>query len=341
MYLYTAPSDEKRESDYDSFTVLGRRMDALSFIQLGHPFAASCLGHYWANEKETDGKVVIAKLRPFFHLIDSGKPNNDFTKNWGIGMPAVHDPYYDEYDFYKRRFFSGNLSNEASLKEKLDESGPTQEWVAKLFTEKAMQLLRPVVRSAERGNPSAIRAISFLTHHLTNSLEGITRSNGKEVRKISSNRFYWPVLHTPHSEFKTKQQDSYIANLQVGSKLPVRVDRARWSDDSLSMLALELITFVHGLRADREIDTTDDPFGDYSPQSELGEVCQSLPELTKETARDHWWPIAREIFSFSYPDPIGVSEFREMVKHRQDDAARFKSAFLNALGDKLISLARN
>jgi hypothetical protein len=255
-------------------------------------------------------------------------------------MPAVHDPYYDEYDFYKRRFFSGNLSNEASLKEKLGESGPTQEWVAKLFTEKAMQLLRPVVRSAERGNPSAIRAISFLTHHLTNSLEGITRSNGKEVRKISTNRFYWPVLHTPHSEFKTKQQDSYIANLQVGSKLPVRVDRARWSDDSLSMLALELITFVHGLRADREIDTTDDPFGDYSPQSELGEVCQSLPELTKETANSHWWPVAREIFSFSYPDPLGVEEFRKMVTYKQDDSSLFKSAFLNGLRDKLVSLAR-
>ncbi len=341
MYLYTTPSDEKRESDYDSFTVSGKRMDVFSFMQPGQPFAATCLGHHWANEKETDDKPVIAKLRPYFCMVDSGEPHNDFIKNWGLSMPVVHDPYYDEYDFYRRQFFSGDLSHEASFRKKLGGSGPTMEWVVRLFTEKAMQLLRPIVRSAERGTPSAIKAISFLTHHLTRSLEGITRSNGKEVRKISTNRFYWPVLHSPHSEFKTKQRDSYIANLQVGSKLPVRVDRARWSDDSLSMLALELITFVHGLRADREIDTREDPFGDYSPQSELGEVCQSLPELTKETAKSHWWPVVGEIFSFSYPDPLGVEEFREMVQHQQDSPGVFRAAFLKALKEKLISLSKD
>ncbi len=340
MYLYTTPSDEKRESDYDSFTVSGKRMDVFSFMQPGQPFAATCLGHHWANEKETDDKPVIAKLRPYFCMVDSGEPHNDFIKNWGLSMPVVHDPYYDEYDFYRRQFFSGDLSHEASFRKKLGGSGPTMEWVVRLFTEKAMQLLRPIVRSAERGTPSAIKAISFLTHHLTRSLEGITRSNGKEVRKISTNRFYWPVLHSPHSEFNTKQRDSYIANLQVGSQLPVRVDSARWSDGPLSMLALELITFVYRLRADREIDTREDPFGDYSPQSELGEVCQSLPELTKETAKSHWWPVVGEIFSFSYPDPLGVEEFREMVKYEQDDSSLFKSAFLNALRDKLVSLAR-
>ncbi len=340
MYLYTTPSDEKRESDYDSFTVSGKRMDVFSFMQPGQPFAATCLGHHWANEKETDDKPVIAKLRPYFCMVDSGEPHNDFIKNWGLSMPVVHDPYYDEYDFYRRQFFSGDLSHEASFRKKLGGSGPTMEWVVRLFTEKAMQLLRPIVRSAERGTPSAIKAISFLTHHLTRSLEGITRSNGKEVRKISTNRFYWPVLHSPHSEFKTKQRDSYIANLQVGSQLPVRVDSARWSDGPLSMLALELITFVYRLRADREIDTREDPFGDYSPQSELGEVCQSLPELTKETAKSHWWPVVGEIFSFSYPDPLGVEEFREMVKYEQDDSSLFKGAFLNALRDKLVSLAR-
>ena len=340
MYLYTTPSDEKRKSDYDSFTALGRRMDALSFIRLGHPFAASCLGHYWANEKETDGKTVIAKLRPCFHLVDSGKPNNDYIKSWWTRMPDVHDAYDDEYYFYKEKFFNGNLSDEASLKEKMIKSGAVMGWVAKLFTEKAMQLLRPVVRSAKSGNQSAIEAISYITHHLTRSLEGISKGNWKEVRKISSNRFYWPVLHSPHPQLKTEQQDSYIANLRVGSKLPVRVDRARWSDDPLSMLALELITSVYRLRADREMDTREDPFGDYSPQSELGEVCQSLPELTKETAKSHWWPVAREIFSFSYPDPLGVEEFREMVKYEQDDSSLFKGAFLNALRDKLVSLAR-
>jgi hypothetical protein len=213
-------------------------------------------------------------------------------------------------------------------------------WVPKLFTEKAWQLLKPVVRSAESGNPSAIKAISFLTHLLTNSLEGIAWSNRQEVRKISANCFCWPVLHSPHPELKTEQQDNYIANLRVGSKLPVRVERARWSDGPLSMLALELIRFVYDLRADREMDTRGDPFGDYSPQSELGEVCQSLPELTKETANSHWWPVVREIFSFSYPDPLGVEEFREMVTYQQDDSSLFKSAFLNALRDKLVSLAR-
>jgi len=255
-------------------------------------------------------------------------------------MQEVHDHFDDEYDFYQQQFFSGDLSHEASLRGKLEESGSTMEWVANLFTEKAWQLLKPVVRSAESGNPSAIKAVSFLTHLLTNSLEGIARSNRQEVRKISANRFCWPVLHSPHPELKTEQQDNYIANLRVGSKLPVRLERARWSDDPLSMLALELIRFVYDLRADREMDTRGDPFGDYSPKSELGEVCQSLPELTKETAKSHWWPVVREIFSFSYPDPLGVEEFREMVTYKQDDSSLFKSAFLNALRDKLVSLAR-
>jgi hypothetical protein len=62
--------------------------------------------------------------------------------------------------------------------------------------------------------------------------------------------------------------------------------------------------------------------------------------LTKESAKSHWWPVVREIFSFSYPDPLGVEEFREMVTYEQDDSSRFKSAFLNALRDKLVSLAR-
>ncbi len=340
MYLYTTPSDEKRESDYDSFTVSGKRMDVFSFMQPGQPFAATCLGHHWANEKETDDKPVIAKLRPYFCMVDSGEPHNDFIKNWGLSMPVVHDPYYDEYDFYRRQFFSGDLSHEASFRKKLGGSGPTMEWVVRLFTEKAMQLLRPIVRSAERGTPSAIKAISFLTHHLTRSLEGITRSNGKEVRKISTNRFYWPVLHSPHSELKTEQQDSYIANLRMGSKLPVRVDRARWVDNSLSTLTLELISFIDYLRTYPKERPTYDPYGDFEGQCELGEVCWALPELTKESAKSHWWPVVREIFSFSYPDPLGVEEFREMVTYEQDDSSRFKSAFLNALRDKLVSLAR-
>ena len=340
MYIYTAPSDEKRESDYDSFTVSGKRMDVFSFMMPGYPFAATCLGHYWANKKETDDKPVIAKLRPCFDLVDSGEPQNDFIKDWGLSMPDVQEYFDDEYDFYKQQFFSGDLSHEASLGGKLEESGSTMGWVANLFTEKAWQLLKPVVRSAESGNPSAIKAISFLTHLLTNSLEGIAWSNRQEVRKISANRFCWPVLHSPHPELKTEQQDSYIANLRVGSKLPVRLERARWSDGPLSMLALELIRFVYDLRADREMDTRGDPFGDYSPQSELGEVCQSLPELTKETANSHWWPVAREIFSFSYPDPLGVEEFREMVQYGQDSPGVFRAAFLKALKEKLISLSK-
>jgi hypothetical protein len=250
------------------------------------------------------------------------------------------EEYYEEYYFYKKKFFNGDLSDEASLKEKMIKSGAVMGWITKLFTEKAMQLLMPVVRSAKSGNPSAIGAISYITHHLTRSLEGISKGNWKEVRKISANRFCWPVLHSPHSELKTEQQDNYIANLRVGSKLPVRVEGARWSDGPLSMLALELIRFVSTHRADREMDTRGEPFGDYFPQSELGEVCQSLPELTKETAKSHWWPVVREIFSFSYPDPLGVEEFREMVQYGQDSPGVFRAAFLKALKEKLISLSR-
>jgi hypothetical protein len=348
MIIQEPPSEETRQKDYDSFTVLGKRMDTLSFHN--HPFAAACLGHRWAcayNEANSD-KPLITKLRPELYLSNSGEPNNDFIRDWGVSMPEVDEPHYEderpwEYAIYHRQFFNGDLSKEADLRKQLEESGSNNgwmDWVATLFTEKAWHMLKPVVRSAEKGNASAIKAISYLTHRLTSSLERITGGNVKELRKISTGRFFWPVLHTPHSEFKTKQRDSYIANLRVGSKLSVRVDRARWSDGPLSMLALELISFIDHLRTYPKKPPAFDPHGYFEGQCELGEVCRTLPKLTKESAKSHWWPVVREIFSFSYPDPLGVEEFREMVTYEQDDSSRFKSAFLNALRDKLVSLAR-
>jgi hypothetical protein len=346
MIIHEPPSEETRQKDYSSFIVSGKRMDALSFHY--RPFAATCLGHRWAyNDADLD-KPLITKLRPYLHLINSGEPNNDFIRDWGVSMPGVPEPHYEderprEYDIYRKQFFAGDLSNESDLGEQLEASGSNKRWmgwVANLFTEKAWHLLKPVVRSAEKGNASAIMAISYLTHRLTSSLEGITRSNGKEVRKISTNRFYWPVLHSPHSELKTEQQDSYIANLRMGSKLPVRVDRARWVDNSLSTLTLELISFIDYLRTYPKERPTYDPYGDFEGQCELGEVCWALPELTKETANSHWWPVVREIFSFSYPDPLGVEEFREMVQYGQDSPGVFRAAFLKALKEKLISLSK-
>ena len=115
MIIPEPPSEETRQKDYDSLTVSGKRMDVFSFTTPGYPFAATCLGHYWANKKETDDKPVIAKLRPCFCMVDSGEPHNDFIKNWGLSMPDVQDYFDDEYDFYKQRFFSGDLSHEASL----------------------------------------------------------------------------------------------------------------------------------------------------------------------------------------------------------------------------------
>ena len=315
MIIHTPPAVD-RESDCDSFTVLGKRMDALSFHN--HPFAASCLGHRWISNKADLDKPLITKLRPDLYLSNSGEPNNAFIRDWGVSMPEVEEPHYDddrpwEYAIYRRQFFNGDLSNEADLAKRLGSDESWMGWVANVFTDKAWELLKPIVRSAEKGNASAIMAISYLTHRLTSSLERITRSNGEEVRKISSGRFFWPVLHTPHSEFKTKQRDSYIANLRVGSKLSVRVDRARWSDGPLSMLALELILFIDHLRTYPKKPPAFDPHGYFEGQCELGEVCWTLPKLTKESAKSHWWPVAREIFSFSYPDPLGVEEFREMV----------------------------
>jgi hypothetical protein len=342
--IVNIPPAVYRESDCDSFTVLGKRMDTLSFHN--HPFAASCLGHRWTSNKADLDKSLITKLRPDLYLSNSGEPNNDFIRDWGVSMPEVEEPHYDddrpwEYAIYRRQFFNGDLSNEAGLRERLGSDESWMGWVATLFTEKAWCLLKPIVRSAEKGNASAIMAISYLTHRLTSSLERITRSNVGEVRKISSGRFFWPVLHTPHSEFKTKQRDSYIANIHVGSKLPVRVDRARWVDDSLSTLTLELISFINYLRTYPKERPTFDPYGDFEDsQCELGVVCWGLPELTKVSAKSHWWPVVREIFLFSYPDPLGVEEFREMVTYEQDDSSHFKSAFLNALRDKLVSLAR-
>ena len=158
MIIHEPPAVD-RESDCDSFTVLGKRMDTLSFHN--HPFAAACLGHRWAstyNEANSD-KPLITKLRPELYLTNSGEPNNDFIKDWGVSMPEVEEPpYYDErpweYAIYHRQFFNGDLSNEVDLRKRLEESRSSNgwmDWVATLFTEKAWHLLKPVVRSAEKG----------------------------------------------------------------------------------------------------------------------------------------------------------------------------------------------
>ena len=218
-------------------------------------------------------------------------------------------------------------------------SDKKDEWVAQLFTNKASQLLKPVIESARRGNSQAIEMISVLTHSLASSLEKITKENLSEVREVASRRLYWPVLHTPHSQLKTDQQDSYIANLKIGSKLPVGVDRARWKEDPMSMLVLELIIFVDDYRSDNNRRLTGDPVVDVPVGSELREVLKDLPSLNKETARSHWWPVIKNIFAFSYPDPILVDQFRDLVEHRQDSPAMFKSAFNKVLKEKLISLS--
>jgi hypothetical protein len=333
------PTSEQREREYDPFSIDGKRFDVWSFPQ-ETPFSATFLGHHWSDKKDAGDCPVLGRLEPGFYLVNNGVRDSNILKDWGVRLPEIYYRDYQEYNFYEQQFDKGDFSSELNLRDRFEKGGGCSSWMVNLFVRKVWQLLKPVVRSAERGTPSAIKAISFLAHHLTMSLERITRSNVKEVRKVSTNRFYWPVLHSPHPQLQTEQQDNHIINLRLGSKLPVRVDRARWSDSPLSMLALELIRFVYALRVDREIDTTDDPSGDYTHNSELGKLCQALPELTKETANSHWWPVVREIFSFSYPDPLGVEEFRGMVQYEQDSPGVFRAAFLKALKEKLISLAR-
>ena len=50
MIIPEPPSEETRQKDYDSLTVSGKRMDAISLHN--HPFAATCLGHRWAYNQE-------------------------------------------------------------------------------------------------------------------------------------------------------------------------------------------------------------------------------------------------------------------------------------------------
>ena len=340
MFIYGKPSDEERERDYDSFGVMGRRMDVFSFSTPGYPFNATSLGHYWTNAKELKDQQVITRLRPYFCLVSYGFNDNQFLKHRGlfpiteVGQQNINE-YIDRGDDFAR----GDLSAESELRERMLSSDKKDEWVAQLFTNKASQLLKPVIESARRGNSQAIEMISLLTHSLASSLEKITKENLSEVREVASRRLYWPVLHTPHSQLKTDQQDSYIANLKIGSKLPVGVDRARWKEDPMSMLVLELIIFVDDYRSDNNRRLTGDPVVDVPVGSELREVLKDLPSLNKETARSHWWPVIKNIFAFSYPDPILVDQFRDLVEHRQDSPAMFKSAFNKVLKEKLISLS--
>jgi len=50
MIIPEPPSEETRQKDYDSLTVSGKRMDAISLHN--HPFVATCLGHRWAYNQE-------------------------------------------------------------------------------------------------------------------------------------------------------------------------------------------------------------------------------------------------------------------------------------------------
>ena len=78
MIIHEPPAVD-RESDCDSFTVLGKRMDTLSFHN--HPFAASCLGHRWTSNKADLDKSLITKLRPDLYLSNSGEPNKHFIRD--------------------------------------------------------------------------------------------------------------------------------------------------------------------------------------------------------------------------------------------------------------------
>ena len=82
MIIPEPPSEETRQKDYDSLTVSGKRMDAISLHN--HPFAATCLGHRWAYNKADLGKPLITKLRPHLHLINSGEPNKHFIRDCGV-----------------------------------------------------------------------------------------------------------------------------------------------------------------------------------------------------------------------------------------------------------------
>ena len=339
MYFKFPPSDQDRARDYDSFEVMGRRMDVFSFSALSTPFNATCLGHYWSNSEDINEHKVLNRLKPSLCLINSGQPDDSFLKKWGLISTAVDQKNMNEYIKLGDQFANGDLSDESELSKRMLSPEKTDDWVAQLFTDKAWQLLQPVIASARTGNRQAIESISFLTQLLTDSLEKITKENLLEVREVASRRLYWPVLHTPHSQLKTNQQDSYIANLTIGSKLPVRVDRSRWKEDSMSMLVLELITFVDSYRSNNNRRLTGDPIIDTPIWSELGEMLKGLPALNKQTARSDWWPVIKSIFAFSYPDPISVDQFCDLVEHRQDSPANFKSAFNEALREKLISLS--
>ena len=319
MLIRGIPGAEERERNADSFRIGDIRIDPYSFDVPGCPFAATCLGHRWTEGEVGDGGY-ITKLRPGFYLSDSGRQNNDLIKNWGVAMPRFDDDDdVDEVHLHVNNFARGNMEAEKGLGATLLDPGKYGDWVAKLFVQTAWRLIRPVVRAAESGNMTAISAVTFLAHSTTHALEGIAKKNWGMVNQLSKNRFYWPVLHSEHPELNTRQKDELVAGLHIGGGTGVRVNRARWPDDRLAMLALELIDFIGRQGFD---------------------AATSLPALNKETAKSHWWPVVREIFSFSYPDPLGVEEFREMVTYEQDDSSRFKSAFLNALRDKLVSLAR-
>ncbi len=339
MFLYTTPPDEERERDYDSFEVMGRRMDVFSFSTPGYPFDATSLGHYWTNAEEVREQTVLTRLRPHFCLVDLGHIDDNFIKHRGLVTTEVGQEHMNEYIELGDEFAKGDLSRESELRERMLSSERRDDWVARLFADKAWQLLKPVLESARSGNRGAIESISVLAQVLASSLEQVTKENLFQVREVASRRLYWPVLHTPHSQLKTNQQDSYIANLKIGSKLPVGVERARWSEDLMSMLVLELITFVDGYRLNNNRRLTGDPIVDTPIWSELGDVLKDLPALNKETALSDWWPVIKSIFAFSYPDPMSIEQFRDLVEYRQDSPAIFKSAFHKALREKLISLS--
>ena len=328
--VYKEPSREERQRDYDSFRIDDQRFDALSFDK-SEPFSLSLLGHHWfhlIDDPDLEECQVITNRNLHYCLAKTKetKEVSDLLVDWNVSPPDYE--WFEYPDSFDQRVLinKGDYSNASALGLEIEQETPDSVWAIPLLVAAAERVFKPVMKAAQKGNEKAIHAVHFLAHKLTHLLSKIAEVHPAKIQKISMNSLTWPILFSPNTKLEKPSRDFVTNRLHIGSKLLVGGQNKAWGNNTLTIVALELIHFI-------------DRHKNSGGESELGRLCQKLPRLTKARAVSDWWPVGKAIFEFSYPEPHLVDDFDGLISTSREEPARFRANLHDALRTKFKSLA--
>ncbi|MAE32254.1 MAG: hypothetical protein CMO43_11825 [Verrucomicrobiales bacterium] len=308
--VYKEPSREERQRDYDSFRIDDQRFDALSFDK-SEPFSLSLLGHHWFHlfdDPDLEDCQVITNRNLHYCLAKTKetKEVSDLLVDWNVSPPDYE--WFEYPDSFDQRVLinKGDYSNASALGLEIEQETPDSVWAITLLVAAAERVFKPVMKAAQKGNEKAIHAVHYLAHKLTHLLSKIAEVHPAKIQKISMNSLTWPILFSPNTKLEKPSRDFVTNRLHIGSKLLVGGQNKAWGNNTLTIVALELIHFI-------------DRHKNSGGESELGRLCQKLPRLTKARAVSDWWPVGKAIFEFSYPEPHLVDDFDGLISTSREE----------------------